>query len=112
MDASLPVAVPWIVLGVVLVALACLAGGLLVRRPARPGEDPAAEPAAATSSPAPSAFAEDDLPGFRDHPPGTPGAPAARDGGPPPETALPAAPGLPAGRAPSAGRAVAAMAAV
>jgi hypothetical protein len=81
MDSSAPAAVPWIVLGAALVSLALLA--LAVVRERRPADrSRAAEP--------PAAFPDDDLPGFLEAPPGTPGAQAATG---PPAAAHPTGPG-------------------
>jgi hypothetical protein len=75
MDSSAPAAVPWIVLGVAVLALGGLAvvlltgrrGGLRAPGPVHP---------AATVAPPPARFPHDDLPGFLDAPPGTPAVPA------------------------------------
>jgi hypothetical protein len=74
MDSSAPAAVPWVVLVLALLALAGLAAVLLSRPqpPAAPVDPPPARPA----RPAPR-WRDDDLPGFLDAPPGTPGAPPA-----------------------------------
>ncbi|MGY1821232.1 hypothetical protein [Geodermatophilus sp. SYSU D00079] len=76
MDSSAPAAVPWVVLGVALLALAGVAAWLLTGRRGRPGagspvrrEPPVPRPA--------TRFPHDDLPGFLDAPPGTPPVPAA-----------------------------------
>ncbi|WP_106275142.1 hypothetical protein [Geodermatophilus tzadiensis] len=100
MDSPAPVAA-WVVLAVALLALGVVAAGLLLdrrRRPAEPEPGPGPPP-----RPAGRRWAQDDLPGFLEAPPGTPGA---GDAGttPPPE---PAAPG-PAGPDP-AGRTVAGL---
>ncbi|MGY1623486.1 hypothetical protein ACI789_14920 [Geodermatophilus sp. SYSU D00965] len=103
MDSSAPAAVPWVVLGVALLALAGLvAVGLRSRRgrsrtPVAPAAPPPERPR--------SRYPHDDLPGFLEAPPGTPAtAPAAAE---PPSPAPPP----PADDAPGAGRAVAGMAA-
>jgi hypothetical protein len=100
MDAA---TVPWVVLGVVLFALA----GLLAAPAARRGPRPApVAPAGPPSAPRP-AFPDDDLPAFRAAPPGTPGA-VPPDLRPAP---VRVAPGIAAAPAPPAGRVVLAMAA-
>jgi hypothetical protein len=67
-----PSTAPWLVLGavlaVVLLGLAGLVAVLVLRRP--PGDGPAPRP----YEPAPDAT--DDLPGFLEHPPGSPGSPS------------------------------------
>ncbi|SHN74109.1 hypothetical protein SAMN05660350_02160 [Geodermatophilus obscurus] len=72
MDSSAPAAVPWVVLVLALLALAGLAALALTRprspAPPRTGRDPAA-----AARPA-SRWPDDDLPGFLERPPGTPGA--------------------------------------
>ncbi|MBB3086115.1 hypothetical protein [Geodermatophilus sabuli] len=114
MDSSAPAAVPWIVLGVAVLALAGLVPLLLTgrrsgaRTPRPVREEPAVTPA--------TRFPHDDLPGFLDAPPGTPPAPAAA---PPPALPGLVGPDGPDGDdtrdrddASAAGRALAAMAAV
>jgi hypothetical protein len=66
MDAA---AVPWVVLGVLLVAVV-----LLAAVGARPHRRPRAVPVARQAAPPRPAFPDDDLPAFRAAPPGTPGA--------------------------------------
>ncbi|SDC05479.1 hypothetical protein SAMN05660690_0364 [Geodermatophilus telluris] len=100
MDSPAPVAA-WLVLAVALLALGVVAAGLLLGRRGTPAVEPPSPP---PDRPAGRRWAQDDLPGFLESPPGTP---AADDPGPgPPE---PAAPG-PAGPDPS-GRTVAGLAA-
>ncbi|MGY1743521.1 MULTISPECIES: hypothetical protein [unclassified Blastococcus] len=82
MDAA---AVPWAVLGVVLLALAALAAVPARRRRPGAGSDagrpaPGALPDAPPPASPPPAFPDDDLPAFAATPPGTPGA------APPPES--------------------------
>ncbi|NEK57240.1 hypothetical protein GCU56_05045 [Geodermatophilus sabuli] len=82
MDSSAPAAVPWLVLGGALLALAGLATVWLTGRRDRPPAAPAsaAPPPVPAPPPAPR-FADDDLPGFLDAPPGTPAPePPARAG--------------------------------
>ncbi|MGY1641345.1 hypothetical protein ACI782_09460 [Geodermatophilus sp. SYSU D00703] len=106
MDSSAPAAVPWVVLGGALLALAGLvAAELRARRGgARRPAGPAPQPPPSLERPR-SRFPDDDLPGFLEAPPGTPAAAVG--------SAPAAAPGPPpaAAGAPRAGRAVAGMAA-
>ncbi|MGY1813445.1 hypothetical protein [Blastococcus sp. SYSU D00820] len=108
MDVSPGAAAPWIVLGVVLLVLAVLAGMRVGARRARGAGRAAAEPPAeaGVSGSAP-AFAEDDLPGFLAFPPGTPGAEAEAGPAPSPRPSAPPADEEPA--AAGTGRVVAAM---
>jgi hypothetical protein len=102
MDSSAPAAVPWVVLVLALLALA----GLAAVAPSRPRPPaPPADPAPARPvRPAPR-WPHDDLPGFLDAPPGTPGPPPGPVAAPPEEDAP--GPARPDG----SGRAVAGMAA-
>ncbi|MGY1637705.1 hypothetical protein ACI78V_13755 [Geodermatophilus sp. SYSU D00742] len=108
MDSSAPAAVPWIVLGVAVLALAGLVALLLTGR--RGGARTHGPVPAETAVPPPVArFPHDDLPAFLDTPPGTPAVPAPAPPEPPP--------GLPVGTGdgddgPGAVRVVTAMAAV
>ncbi|MGY1632335.1 hypothetical protein ACI784_11585 [Geodermatophilus sp. SYSU D01186] len=105
MDSSAPAAVPWIVLGAALLALAVVAVVLLTGRRGGAGavrREPAAPPPAAR-------FPHDDLPGFLDAPPGTPATPAPE---PPAHPAPAREEAADADAGPGAGRAVAGMAAV
>jgi hypothetical protein len=71
---EIPDAVAWLLLGTALGITLVLLAGLLVRRAGR------GRPPGPSSAPPPAAgFAEDDLPGFRESPPGAPGAAAHRD---------------------------------
>jgi hypothetical protein len=90
--AAQPSTSPWLVLGgvlvVVLLALVALVAVLVLGRPARRAPDP---------PPSPPRPAADDLPGFLEHPPGSPGAPSAAAAGWPVLTGIPApAPPAPA----------------
>jgi hypothetical protein len=113
METSAPAAVPWIVLGVAVLALAGLAGLWLTRRPAPPAPVPApAEPRPVAAGHGIVRYPDDDLPGFRDAPPGTPGAaPAPRPPAVPWTAAADDVPVPTPEDLPSAARAVAAMAA-
>ncbi|MGY1683715.1 hypothetical protein [Geodermatophilus sp. SYSU D01176] len=75
MDSSAPVAVPWVVLVLALIALAGLAAVALTR-PHTPSPPPADPAPARPARPAPR-WPDDDLPGFLETPPGTPGDPPA-----------------------------------
>jgi hypothetical protein len=102
MDSSAPAAVPWVVLGVALLALAGLVAAELRTRGGR-ARTPSVPPPQPSPERPRSRYPHDDLPGFLEAPPGTPavtGTVAA-----PVEAAPPPA----AGDAPGAGRAVAAM---
>ncbi|MGY1652114.1 hypothetical protein [Geodermatophilus sp. SYSU D01119] len=85
MESTAPVAA-WVVLGVALAGLAAVAVLLARTRPAV--RRPATRPAVPTPAPA-SRWAQDDLPGFLDAPPGTPLPPAV----PAPEPPVPDGPG-------------------
>jgi hypothetical protein len=82
-----PSTAPWLVLAavlaVVLLGLAGLVAVLVLRRP--PGDGPARRP----DEPAPDAT--DDLPGFLEHPPGSPGSPSPAAAGWPALSASPSA---------------------
>ncbi|MFW3171934.1 hypothetical protein [Geodermatophilus sp. CPCC 206100] len=103
MESSAPAAVPWVVLGLALLALAALAAAQLARGRGR--SDGAAPEVPQPPAPPPPRWAHDDLPGFLDAPPGIPAGPPAAAVEGEPEAAAPAA-----GDAPT-GRVVAAMAA-
>lgn len=78
MDSSAPAAVPWVVLVLALLALAGLAAAALTGRgrPDRPPAAPRGPGPAPAARPAPR-WPDDDLPGFLETPPGTPGDPPA-----------------------------------
>lgn len=88
MDSPAPLAA-WVVLGAALLALAAVVPGLLLTR-ARGGLPPPPEAPAPARSPGPR-WAVDDLPGFLEAPPGTPGPPP-RTAAPPPVAPAPAGP--------------------
>ncbi|TFV59599.1 hypothetical protein E4P41_11455 [Geodermatophilus sp. DF01-2] len=95
MDSSAPAAVPWVVLVLALLALAGLAAAELAGRRGRQMGPPAAsEPGPPVAARPEPRWPDDDLPGFLETPPGTPGTrddaaapagPAPRPGAPPPE---------------------------
>ena len=103
MNSSAPAALPWVVLVVALLALAGLAAVALTGwgRPAAPREAAPALPARTAPR-----WPDDDLPGFLESPPGTPG-------GPPTPAAAPVADVVdePAATPDGSGRVVAGMAA-
>jgi hypothetical protein len=82
-----PTTAPWLLLGavlaVLLLGLAGLVAVLVLRRP--PGGGPEPRP----DDPAPSAGTTDDLPGFLEHPPGSPGSPSPAAAGWPVLSAAP-----------------------
>jgi hypothetical protein len=106
MDSSAPAAVPWVVLGVALLALAGLAAVELRSRRGRT-RTPAASPPPPPERPR-SRYPHDDLPGFLEAPPGTPATATAVAA---PAAPAPTVPPPDAGHAHGAGRAVAGMAA-
>jgi hypothetical protein len=109
MDSSAPAAVPWIVLGVALLALAVLGARLLTGRRDGPAAPRAVRREPAAARPA-TRFPHDDLPGFLDAPPGTPAVPAP---GPPAGLAVAEGEETPdADGEPGAARVVTGMAAV
>jgi hypothetical protein len=75
MDSSAPAAVPWVVLVLALLALAGLAA-VTPTRPRSPSRLPAEPGSTLAARPAPR-WPDDDLPGFLETPPGTPGGPPA-----------------------------------
>ena len=78
MDSSASAAVPWVVLVLALLALAGPAAVALTRRgrPATPPAEPREPRPALPARPVPR-WPDDDLPGFLETPPGTPGHPPA-----------------------------------
>ncbi|WP_369253442.1 hypothetical protein [Geodermatophilus amargosae] len=88
MESPAPLAA-WVVLGAALLALAAVVAGLLLTR-RRDGPAPPPAPPAPARSPGPR-WAVDDLPGFLEAPPGTPGPPP-RGAAPPPLPPVPAGP--------------------
>ncbi|WP_136697197.1 hypothetical protein [Geodermatophilus dictyosporus] len=119
MDSPAPVAA-WVVLAVALLALGAVAAGLLLGRRGRAAAEPEAQPEAQPEAepagpetparPAGRRWAQDDLPGFLESPPGTPAT--VGPGPPPPPVPAPGPAGPdPAGRT-VAGLAVAALALV
>ena len=104
MDSSAPAAVPWVVLVLALLALAGLAAVVLTR-PRNPPPPPADPVPARPVRPA-TRWPDDDLPGFLETPPGTPGDPQ------PPAAAPTRVAGAPAAGTPDgSGRVVTGMAA-
>ena len=78
MQSTAPAAVPWVVLALALVTLAGLAAVALTgrRRPAAPPAEPRRPGPVLPARPVPR-WPDDDLPGFLETPPGTPGDPPA-----------------------------------